>query len=382
NSIGRERIIFSLSILFLFYFLFASFRSYSDPSNSRTIIGSVELPPGSSVLLSNRISEKVEEILGELKITEELISKVDGDHSRIILKLKSGVSPNESFLHALKSKIGKQNPAFVFFSSDSENAEEEGLTFEVYGSDYEELDEIVKNLSKEISAFPETEEVVLRYKGPREEYTMNVDPQKSARSFLDASKLGEDIRFTLQGGIAAKSFANSTEIDVRVRSSDEFRGSKDSLEKVNVRNSEGRFVPVSEISSGKDDKTPVKIFHRNRRRTLSFSVHLRSNSVGDASKFESKIKSFELPEGYRIERLVGANRSIFGKNLRLDLPFILSVLFLIVKGAVLSVNSKDRMRDVSLQIFGLVLLGLCLRVFLGDWKIHSSLYFLLLSLLI
>ncbi|TGM89744.1 efflux RND transporter permease subunit [Leptospira licerasiae] len=382
NSIGKENLIFSFSILVLFYFLYANFRSYADPSNSRTIIGSVELPPGSSVLLSNRISEKVEEILGEMKISEDLISKVEGDHSRIILKLKSGVSPDESLLNTLKSKIGKQNPAFVFFSSDRENAEEEGLTFEVYGNDYEELDEIVKNLSKEISSFPEAEEVVLRYKGPREEYTMNVDPQKSARSLLDASKLGEDIRFTLQGGIAAKSFSNSTEIDVRVRSSDEFRGSKDSLEKVNVRNSEGRFVPVAEISSGKDDKTPVKIFHKNRRRTLSFSVHLRSNSVADANKFESKIKSYDLPEGYRIERLVGANRSIFGKDLRLDLPFILSVLFLIVKGAILSANSKDRMRNTSMRIFGLVFLGFCLRFFLGDWKIHSSLYFLILSLLI
>lgn len=379
---GSGRIIFILSILSLFYFLFESFRSYSDPSSSRSVIGSVELPPGSSVLLSNRISEKVEEILGEMKITEDLISRVEGDHSRIILKLKSGVSPEESLLNTLKSKIGKQSPAFVFFSSDTAGGEEEGLTFEVYGSDYEELDEIVKKLSKEISSFPETEEVVLRYKGPREEYTMNVDPQKSARSLLDASKLGEDIRFTLQGGIAAKSFSNSKEIDVRVRSSDEFRGSKDSLEKVNVRNSEGRFVPVAEISSGKDDKTPVKIFHKNRRRTLSFSVHLRSNSAGDIRKLESKIKSFDLPEGYRIERLSGANRSIFGKDLRLDLPFILSVLFLVLKGAVLTANSKDRMRKISLGIFSLLLLSFCLRVFLGEWKIHSSLYFLILSLFI
>ncbi|TGK41265.1 efflux RND transporter permease subunit [Leptospira andrefontaineae] len=380
--IGSEKIVFTFSIIFLFYFLSASFRSYADPSNTRAVIGSLELPPGSSVLLTNRISEKVEEILGEMKITEDLISKVEGDHSRIILKMKSGISVDESLFNSLKSKIGKQSPAFIFFSSDTENAADEGITFEVFGSNYEELDAIVKSITKEISSFPETEEVVLRYKGPRDEYTMNVDPQKAARSVLDASKLGEDIRFTLQGGIAAKSFSNFTEIDVRVRSSDEFRGSKDSLEKVNVRNSEGRFVPVSEISSGKDDKTPVKIFHKNRRRTLSFSVHLRSNSIGDIRKFESKINSFDLPEGYRIERLVPVNRSNFGRNLKVDLPFILSVLFLIVKGAVLTANSKDRMRNISIRIFGLVFLGFCIRILLGDWKIHSSLYFLLLSLLI
>ncbi|MBM9502905.1 efflux RND transporter permease subunit [Leptospira sp. 201903071] len=371
-------LIFSLCTLA--FILFYTHKSYTIRSKRQTLLGMIELPPGTGVLATDKVSKKVEELLIQSNFTEEIIAKVEKDHSRILIRLKEDLSADGDLILKLKKQVGKQSPAFVYFTGDSEGNRSEESTFEILGSDSKEINSLVQQISKEVTAFPETEEVVLRYKGPREELIMNVDPGKSSQSLLDASRLGEDLRLTLQGGIAAKAFLEAREFDVRVRANSEFRGSKDSIEKIHVRNSENKFVPLGEVTFGKEDTTPVKVFHKNRTRYLSFSIKFREKSSDDTDRLENKILSLPLPSGYRIEKSEHKQSKIFGKLGDSNFGFYFFVFVLIFTKGIDHWKNDHWKKLTGLYTLKLGILFLLVRVLLGEWKLDSFLYFISLGL--
>ncbi|WP_241548288.1 efflux RND transporter permease subunit [Leptospira yasudae] len=362
------------------FIILNTYKSYSVRVQRQILLCMIELPSGTGVGTTDKVSKKVEALLLQSPSVEETVAKVEKDHSRIIIRLKDGLQADSESIADLKKIVGKQNPAFVFFTADSDRSTGEESTFEILGSDPKTIHDLVQSVAKQVTAFPETEEVVLRYKGPREELIMNVDPGKSSLSLLDSSRLGEDLRLTLQGGIAAKAFSEGKEFDVRVRGSAEFRGSKDSLERIHVRNSENQFVPLGEVTFGKEDYTPVKVFHKYRTRYLAFSVKFRDKSSGDRVALERRILSIPLPFGYRIERGERKTFKIFDTLGEVNAGFYFFLLILVLSRVFQFLGLENRRRQTALYILRLILLFLSIRFLGGEWKSDSYLYFISIGL--
>ncbi|EIE03196.1 efflux RND transporter permease subunit [Leptospira licerasiae] len=378
--LGKIKLYSVFQVLLLFSpFILSVFiaKSYSNPLSRRTIVGRIELPSGTGIGATDKISKKVEASILAANVSDEVLTTVESDHANLIIKLRKGESPDPELLAFLKKGIGKQAPAYVSLLPDRDNETSIETTYEIRGPDQIELDQLVKIFSKETSGMPEVEETVLRYKGPRDEFIMDLDPSKSSQSLLETSHLGEDIRLTLQGGVGAKAFVDSKLYDVRIRSTEEFRESKTSLNKIKVRNSASKFVPVEEITSGKEDTTPVKIYHTDRKRSLAFSVRLRNDSPAYIDKVRDRVNDIPLPGDYTIYTSEGES---FAK--RFDVAFILTLTVLILLPIVSYLGNPSLYNRFLMQSCKLSVLFIFLGIVFPEWRSDSYIYFILLGLLI
>ncbi|MGJ4787376.1 efflux RND transporter permease subunit [Leptospira koniambonensis] len=377
DRINQHSIFQILLILTPFILCILINRSYSNPLSRRTIIGRIELPSGTGIGATDRIAKKVETSILSANISDEVLTTVESDHANLIIKLKKGQSPDPELLAFLKKGIGKQAPAYVSLLPDRDNETSIETTYEIKGPDQTELDRLVKIFSKETSGMPEVEETVLRYKGPRDEFIMDLDPSKSSQSLLETSRLGEDIRLTLQGGVGAKAFSDSKLYDVRIRSTEEFRESKTSLNKIKVRNSASKFVPVDEITSGKEDSTPVKIYHTDRKRSLAFSVRLRNDSPAQIDKVNDRVNEIPLSGDYTIN---SSEEESFTK--KFDIAFMLTIAVVILLPIISYFGNTSLYNRFLIQSCKLTALFFFLGIVLSEWRSDSYIYFILLSLLI
>ncbi|MCE9500078.1 MAG: efflux RND transporter permease subunit, partial [Leptospira sp.] len=330
-----------ISILVLFltivplgvYIYGKSDKEYFYSIDNRKILGYVELPSGTGFEFTNKTTKKIEEKLLTVPGIEEVTGKIDSGHSFLLISLKPGVTGNDEYIHKIKSAVGNTDPAFCFFTRESDRGKFQEITIDVLGDDLEKLDSVTRDLAKKSESFEGVSEVILRYKPPREELQLIIDREKSAKAVLSSTEIGDFLRLAIQGGVAAKYIEFNKEVDIRVRLSEEFRNSEDSLREFEMKSKGERYVPISEISSRKETKVPLKIFHKNKKRALSFSIRTGKVSHQRMISQIASLNNSSLPENFRIE--VGRNmeKIIQNEKLTIFVSGISIFLFLMILSA-------------------------------------------------
>jgi hypothetical protein len=237
----------------------------------------------------------------EIEGIESVVSKVDPGHSLLIIQLLSGFTNNFEWQNKIKNHVGTIKDEYIYFVSEEKDGLRNEITFDVYGKDIYELEEIVIRLSKDSKSLKGVNESVLRFKPSREEMQLLLDSYIFALSEIKFSDFSDQLRLAIQGGIASKFIMDDREMDIRVRYASEFRDSVDNLENIRIKNALEQFVPIIEVVNQRVNKVPLKIYHKDKDRNLSFTVKMNgqtSSVIGDVIKI---IKNSELPEGYRIE---------------------------------------------------------------------------------
>ncbi|WP_010570191.1 efflux RND transporter permease subunit [Leptospira broomii] len=268
---------------------------------NRRILGYIELPSGTGFEYTNAITKKAEEKILKIPGVEEVTTKIDSGHSFLIITLNESQVSSDDFIQKIKQEIGNMSPAFCYFSRESDAGKFKEIVVDVLGDDNEKLDQIVRSLAEKADKLDGIEEVVLRYKPPRDELHVVLDKNKAARASLSNFEIGSFLKLAIQGGVASKFLEENREIDIRIRFSEEFRNSESSLEKFFIKNTEGKFTPLTELSKQKESKSPIKIFRKNKKRSLSFA--LRTGNVSHAKIFSElrTLAGSNLPENYHIE---------------------------------------------------------------------------------
>ncbi|MDX1957399.1 MAG: efflux RND transporter permease subunit [Leptospiraceae bacterium] len=327
--IKHERIFFFFLIILFVGSIYSYYFSKKETGYSieeKQIIAFLELPSGSNFKLTDKITRETEKKVLEVKGVKAVDSKVDSDRSLLFIKVFDHVNIDDSFTNYLKTSVGNTDPAYLYFSSDNVKTVSREVTFDILGTDLEELQKQVDLSAERAKATENISEVTLRFKPPREELKLYISGYKAMNSNLKLPEIGDFLKMAIQGGISTKYISNNREIDVRVRFDEKYRKSKDSLSDIRIKNSLGYFVPISEISTRKEGMVPVKIYHKNKKRSYSFSVKLNDVSNWKIESAINQILSTPLPENYRIElgkesgKISDESEEIYGYAL-LILPF-------------------------------------------------------------
>lgn len=293
----------------VFYF-FSIRKELFFTAESAKVLGYVELPSGTGFGFTNELTKKIEDKVLGLPEIMQLSSRIDSDHAFLMIELKNGYTADESFIESLKNKIGNTNPAFCYFSSEADSAKTREITIDILGDDVNTLDRLVRKMAQYSRGIRGVKEVILRYKNPRDELKLRVDNDKSFDAGINNLYLGRNLQMAIQGAVVSKYIQESRELDIRVRFSEKFRDSKRSLSQIYMKGANQKFIPLSQITDSEESKSPVKIYRRNKKRMLSFSMR-----VGDISYDEiySPLKEYSeqiLPENYYIEMTRNIEKSL------------------------------------------------------------------------
>ncbi|BDA77830.1 acriflavin resistance protein [Leptospira kobayashii] len=277
-------------------------QDFLSPIEEKQLTGHVEFPSGTSFTKINTTSKKIEAILSEQNEIKEVSTRVDGGQASITVKFKDSISEIEKYNKELEDLIGDIKPAFIYFQGANDEALLKEVTIDVIGDDLLELDRVTKELANNAEeTVSNVRHVLLRYKPPREELQIIIDKTKSESLGVSSAMIGRLVRFGIQGGVATKFIDNEKELDVRIQYQKQFRKSFDDLNQYIIQTAEGRLIPLPEISRFVRSKTPVKIYRKNKRRVLSFTLRMSETNSSELLSQLEKLKKTALPENYRIE---------------------------------------------------------------------------------
>ncbi len=332
KPILSHRLLFPVSCLFLsivsIYTILTSDIYDNIQSDENVTVAILEFPSGTAFEHTSKITLQVEKKLLEMSGIKQVVSKIDPAHSLLLITLSDGIIPDREFLQSTKASIGSTDDGFLFFASDSDSSYFQEIVFDVIGYDQKELESITRSLTEKVKNRDGVSEAVLRYKQSRDELQLLPKQESFISSSLTMPLFGDELRLALQGGVATKFIDKEREIDVRVRYSEKYRNSKNDFSNIRIKNIKNQFVPISEIVTTKEDKIPLKYYHKNRNRTLSFSVKLEGNSSRLRNEVIQFVKGYSFPEGYHVE-VEGENGGLSNKKDNIFFLFY-PILFLIV----------------------------------------------------
>ncbi|RHX78458.1 efflux RND transporter permease subunit [Leptospira yasudae] len=268
---------------------------------SKKIIAYVELPSGTGFDFTNSTTKKIEDKILKVQGVKEVTSKIEPAHSFLLITLDDSEMGDEQFIEKIREGIGNASPAFCYLSRESDAARFKEVTIDLLGEDNEKIGETISALTPKIMAINGVKEMVLRYKPPRDELQVTLDRNKTIEAGLLNDEIGNFLKIAIQGGIVTKFLDENREVDVRVRFSREYRESQNSLDLFYLKSRTGKYIPLTEVSTSRESKSPIKTYRKNKKRMLSFSLRTSKISHSEILAQLKKIGMNELPINYQLE---------------------------------------------------------------------------------
>lgn len=346
-------------------------------SGIRRISATLDFPSGTSFEATKKVSTEVEKKLLKSGVIDSLSSRLQSGQVQYFININQSSQRSDSIIEKLKSSAGKTSPGFLYFQLESETGNLRDITVDVLGHDLKTLDKLAKKISRAAESLNGAMEVVLRYKAPRPEHLFFIRKEKLSQTGLSHEQLGNSLRTAIQGGVASRLLLNQTEVDIRIRYNKRFRKDIENIKEYYIKSPKG-FVPMYEYLVGKNNKIPSKIYHKNKKRVLSFSIRFKDISVSNILEQITRLKSIQLPDGYRIE--VGEE---FDEQNLLSSELAWLLFFALVIGYMAMASFFDSARKAILYVYSwLFPLAFILSIFfVFGMSVSIPLHVSLLSLL-
>ncbi|RHX85410.1 efflux RND transporter permease subunit [Leptospira stimsonii] len=369
----------SVCLIGIIIYLYSN-HEFVNKIEEKQLIGNVEFPSGTSFSRINSTTERIENKLSTLASIKEVNSRVEIGRSTIVVKFHDSISDSEEIGKELEEFIGDIKPAFIYFAGSNDEASLKEITIDVIGDDLTKLDEITREVSSVAqSLIPNVRHVLLRYKPPRDEVRIVLDKTKSESLGITSEEIGKLVRYGVQGGVATKFIEEGREVDVRIQYDTDFRNSFADIRDYRITTQDGNSVPLMEVATINRDTTPVRIYRKNKRRVLSFSLRVSNLSLTEILSKLEKLKKIKLPDQYRIEFSEHLEKVISNqKKMNSILSFSAFILFMILSSYLESLKKPILLLSVlplplALIITSLFLLNLpmTISVYIGMILISS-----------
>lgn len=369
--------LFAIFYLGISLFVFAfSKKEFSSPLEERVIRANVEMDSGTSFESTDGEVKKIEKVLSGENLIKEINSKVDPAHASIHVKLKDNFHYSDAYMSKLEKKIEDKSSAFVYFSKSSDDQTLNEISIDVLGEEIEKIDGIVRRLAKDSQRIEGVSKVLLRYKGSRPELQIILDRFKMEKAGISSREIGQFTRYAIQGGVATKFIESNREVDVRIRYQRRFH-SLEQIRQFKILNQYGQLIPLAEIADFSMQKAPVKIYRKNKKRVLSFSLRLGNANLDRVLERISEYQKLPLPENYRIEPGSELSESLKQrKSLVFSLALSLALIYMILA------SYYENLRRPFYLLLPLLFIAGTIMIALGIFRLPVSISFYLSMVLL
>ncbi|XDD51914.1 efflux RND transporter permease subunit [Leptospira sp. WS92.C1] len=333
NSRSRNIALVTLLILSTsiaaFLYIRSSKEVYFNIEDDR-VYGYIELPSDSSFSYTDKIVRDIEFKLVKNPKVKDVISQIDPSHAFLIINYHKNYILSENIIPSLNESVGKQNPAYCYFTKESELGRIKEISLDIIGSDHKDLNRSVPQVANWITNMPGIQEVILNFKAPRNELQLELNHNDPS---VQNSEIGSFLKTVLQGSVVSKFRDDNNELDIRIRSSKEYRESEKQLNKFLIKNSTGQLSSINNLYTQKESISPIKLFRKNKSPNLSISI--RTDAYDSASLLKlaqnGALKNLNPDEriesNNRIEKISKSNSSFIAYII-----LILAICFFLLIG--------------------------------------------------
>jgi hydrophobe/amphiphile efflux-1 (HAE1) family protein len=177
-------------------------------------------------------------------------------------------------------------------------------TIEVIVSGYnmEETGKIADHFMKKMEGMEGLRDIDISRDDPKMEYQLVLDREKLGIYGLSTATVANAMRNRINGLIAAQYREDGDEYEVKVRFSEPFRESVESIENILVYNQQGEAIRIREVGSVEEFMAPLSIERRNRQRVITVTGSLYDASITDVvNEINAEVERMDLPQGVGID---------------------------------------------------------------------------------
>lgn len=353
-SLGhRKTVIISISLLFFASLALAPLvgAEFLPTMDEGYVKVTLDLPNGTTLEETNRITAQVEELAAEIPEVENVITNVgfvgsesmggetSSDRAQVYFQLKEEGRRSrtaEEVAAVLRDKVKNIAGADIKVTATGPAAEGHDMgapvNVTIKGDDLDVLAFLAGQVTGLVREVPGVTEVTNSLAEGRPEIRVIADRDRAAAYGLGGAQIASAVRTAIRGTVATQYRTGGDEIDVRVRLKGGEEAGLEELENLTVYSPVAGPVLLRQVARLVEAEGPASIQRMDQSRVVTVSGNLSGRDLNSVMKdIRAKLESMDLPPGYTIE--YGGQheqmRDAFG-NLTLALVLAVALVYLVM----------------------------------------------------
>ncbi|MFC1557850.1 efflux RND transporter permease subunit [candidate division KSB1 bacterium] len=317
----NNSIIVLTAIVVLFFGSLYFFKYVGSEFFAKTDRGMVsiefELPAGSSLEETDKAMLSAEKIISGFPEVKTIYTEVGRRPADITMGSGEGVQLGNmrvemvgkdnrdlsvfEFVDILRNELAVIPAADIYVTDESGmGGGGAPLAVEITGDDLDALNNIgskVMNIAKDV---PGITDLRSSWKLGVPEIRVVPDRKRMEDRGVSISTLASVLRSSIQGQVASKFRVGDDEYDIRVRYADQYIENADNIRDIKIKSGE-QFIPITEIARIVEERGPVQITRKDKKRLVSIFGNSANRSIGEiVADLRERTASLDLPEGTAI----------------------------------------------------------------------------------
>lgn len=304
---------------------------------------SVSLPSGSTLQQTTAIVKEIARRIKKEKIVKNILITVGNssgttDGGSVGVTLFSKDKGRKESVFAVQKRLRKVTESipgalisFRDMSVVASSSANYSLNISLRGDDLDELQKIADRLIEKLREIPIVTDTNTSSGNPQPEIHIKIDRDRAAVLGISASTISTMLRTASFGDVPSTMHLTNTNVDIRVRFTDETRYDLTKLGNLGIPTNQGVQVPLRTIANITYDNGPTNINRYNRQRQITvYANTIPGMPTGDiVNTMDKEIKNMNLPPTVSVEFLGEAKRmkDAFGALLS---ALLLAVIFIYI----------------------------------------------------
>ena len=284
--------------LFLFTKLGMEFLGTTE-QNKFTIF--IEMPTGAKLDVTDRIVKKVEALVKEIPEMKTFSARVEPWSSKVYVELVSLLRRKRTVsevIEALRPKVEKMRPAFIYFEEEQEVGTKE-VVLELFGYDYNTLREMAISMATRLGTIKGFTDTKIRMREGRPELGLKVDRKKTGLVDMNVTDVADMVHAQMRGLRATLFHTESSEVETIARLDEKYRKTFKDVHKLILVNKNDDNIYLEQVADFKYGLGPSEIWRKNKTRMIQVSSNIGKIPLSKAAQLARQaLADLKFPEGY------------------------------------------------------------------------------------
>lgn len=272
---------------------------------------SVELPVGTELEDTDKLTKNVEKIISENKSVDTVFTNVgsgsmsmlgqssaDSSSIMVTLKEKRKYTTDEVAQQLRDSLSNFAGAQITVSSSSSMSMSSSGIEFEFTSNDDEALEKYVLQAEKVLKDIDGVVETSTSISDKKPEIQIKVDPSRAARYGLSTAAAANTVKSVLSGSTAGTYTEDGMEYDIKIVYPDGYADDAEDLKSLKIQGATGQWITLSDIADIKESQGYTTLTRVDQKRVITLSAKLFGTDMGSANKaFDKAMKAYPAPDG-------------------------------------------------------------------------------------
>jgi len=320
-------------------------KEFMPTANDDTFMIEIELPRGTRLEETDRISKKIEALVLEMPEAEAVHSVIghsansdtmDPKGAFFVVNLKDQ-SQRQRTVEAVNNDLRRQVQQipginkYNFVNLQSQSMGGSGgkpIEVKIFGKDLGTLSALSRKAASRIEKVEGVVDVEETFQFGSPELQIEFDRERMAQLGLSIAQVAVPMETAVKGTVASRYREMGEEFDIRVRLSEKDRDSLVDLNAISFTTPRGNQIRLSDVANVEVGSGPVRIFRDDQKRSVSIvSNYLEQEHDlnGVVTDIKMSLSEMSLPMGYYIE-YGGSYEDMQESKVQLTLAFLLGAL--------------------------------------------------------